>query len=227
MLTHQTAIRAMCECLIPASQLGSVLRLRQPTSVCWYVCRHLMTWMVCWKGLRALTAPRACGTKQASPGLRQLAGVYQVNRLYSAPAHKVAGSVGQSNGSSIEQACRCAAAVLPGWREVAALRRKLEDLREIRDLVRQLGRGGGKGPLKKAPEQVGGQRGLALRHRRRSAPWTLRSVAACTAAPPTSVCTDGGHADLQTCCRCECRCIGATARPASSGRSCSLKRRAA
>ena len=41
-----------------------------------------------------------------------------------------------------------------GWREVAALRRKLEDLRELRELVRQLGRGGGKGPLKKAPEQV-------------------------------------------------------------------------
>lgn len=43
-----------------------------------------------------------------------------------------------------------------GWREVAALRKKLEDLRELRELVRQLGRGGGKGPLKKAPEQVGG-----------------------------------------------------------------------
>lgn len=42
----------------------------------------------------------------------------------------------------------------PGWREVASLRKKLEDLRELRELVRQLGRGGGKGPLKKAPEQV-------------------------------------------------------------------------
>ena len=49
-------------------------------------------------------------------------------------------------------------AVGPGWREVAALRKKLEDLRELRDLVRQLGRGGGKGPLKKAPEQVGMER---------------------------------------------------------------------
>ncbi|PSC69825.1 von Willebrand type A [Micractinium conductrix] len=41
-----------------------------------------------------------------------------------------------------------------GWREVASLRKKLEDLTELRELVRQLGRGGGKGPLKKAPEQV-------------------------------------------------------------------------
>lgn len=41
-----------------------------------------------------------------------------------------------------------------GWREVASLRKKLETLRELRDLVRSLGRGGGKGPLKKAPEVV-------------------------------------------------------------------------
>ena len=48
------------------------------------------------------------------------------------------------------------APLVTGWREVASLRKKLEELRELRDLVRQLGRGGGKGPLKKAPEQVGG-----------------------------------------------------------------------
>jgi len=30
----------------------------------------------------------------------------------------------------------------------------------LRELVRQLGRGGGKGPLKKAPEQVGGSAGV-------------------------------------------------------------------
>ncbi|KAL4527328.1 hypothetical protein Ndes2526B_g08972 [Nannochloris sp. 'desiccata'] len=41
-----------------------------------------------------------------------------------------------------------------GWREVAALRKKLEELRELRELVRSLGRGGGKGPLKKAPQQL-------------------------------------------------------------------------
>ncbi|KAI3428338.1 hypothetical protein D9Q98_006718 [Chlorella vulgaris] len=45
-----------------------------------------------------------------------------------------------------------------GWKEVAALRRKLEDLKELRELVRQLGRGGGKGPLKKAPQQVAASR---------------------------------------------------------------------
>lgn len=30
----------------------------------------------------------------------------------------------------------------------------LEECPELRDLVRQLGRGGGKGPLRKAPEEV-------------------------------------------------------------------------
>lgn len=41
-----------------------------------------------------------------------------------------------------------------GWREVEALRRRLEDLQELRELVRSLGRGGGKGPLKRAPQQL-------------------------------------------------------------------------
>ena len=41
-----------------------------------------------------------------------------------------------------------------GWREVVALSKRLEALRELRDLVRALGRGGGKGPLKRAPEQI-------------------------------------------------------------------------
>ena len=42
-----------------------------------------------------------------------------------------------------------------GWAEVDALRKKLEELRELRELVRQLGRAGGKGPLRRAPEEVG------------------------------------------------------------------------
>ena len=41
-----------------------------------------------------------------------------------------------------------------GWREVATLSKRLESLRELRDLVRSLGRGGGKGPLKRAPQQI-------------------------------------------------------------------------
>ena len=41
-----------------------------------------------------------------------------------------------------------------GWRELTSLRKRLEELRELRELVRALGRGGGKGPLKKAPQQV-------------------------------------------------------------------------
>jgi uncharacterized protein with von Willebrand factor type A (vWA) domain len=41
-----------------------------------------------------------------------------------------------------------------GWQELDALRRKLEKLRELRDLVRNLGRGSGRGPLRRAPRQV-------------------------------------------------------------------------
>ncbi|KAF8064522.1 viaA [Scenedesmus sp. PABB004] len=40
-----------------------------------------------------------------------------------------------------------------GWSQLDDLRRKLEDLRELRDLVRSLGRGGGWGPLRRAPVQ--------------------------------------------------------------------------
>lgn len=38
--------------------------------------------------------------------------------------------------------------LLQGWAALDDLRRKLEDLRELRDLVRSLGRGGGWGPLR-------------------------------------------------------------------------------
>ena len=41
-----------------------------------------------------------------------------------------------------------------GWSEVDTLRQKLENLKELRDLVRQLGRAGGKGPLRMAPQEV-------------------------------------------------------------------------
>jgi uncharacterized protein with von Willebrand factor type A (vWA) domain len=41
-----------------------------------------------------------------------------------------------------------------GWKQLASLRKKLENLKELRDLVRSLGRGGGKGPLRRAPQQL-------------------------------------------------------------------------
>ena len=41
-----------------------------------------------------------------------------------------------------------------GWAEVESLRKKLEDLPELRELVRQLGRSGGIGPLRRAPQEV-------------------------------------------------------------------------
>ena len=40
-----------------------------------------------------------------------------------------------------------------GWADMDKLREKLEDVRELRDLVRSLGRGGGWGPLRRAPVQ--------------------------------------------------------------------------
>ncbi|KAL4423465.1 hypothetical protein ABPG77_005417 [Micractinium sp. CCAP 211/92] len=40
-----------------------------------------------------------------------------------------------------------------GWAEMDKMREKLEDLKELRDLVRSLGRGGGWGPLRRAPVQ--------------------------------------------------------------------------
>ena len=41
-----------------------------------------------------------------------------------------------------------------GWAELQSLRHKLQRLRELRDLVRNLGRGSGKGPLRRAPRQA-------------------------------------------------------------------------
>ena len=41
-----------------------------------------------------------------------------------------------------------------GWAAMDQMREKLEALKELRDLVRSLGRGGGWGPLRRAPVQV-------------------------------------------------------------------------
>ena len=41
-----------------------------------------------------------------------------------------------------------------GWAQMDRLRERLEDLKELRDLVRSLGRGGGWGPLRRAPVQA-------------------------------------------------------------------------
>ncbi|KAL6778245.1 hypothetical protein ACKKBG_A17460 [Auxenochlorella protothecoides x Auxenochlorella symbiontica] len=46
-----------------------------------------------------------------------------------------------------------------GWTAMDALREKLEDVKELRDLVRSLGRGGGWGPLRRAPTQYLDDRG--------------------------------------------------------------------
>ena len=43
-----------------------------------------------------------------------------------------------------------------GWEQVADLRKKLEKLTELRNLVRSLGRAGGRGPKRRAPEEVCG-----------------------------------------------------------------------
>ena len=41
-----------------------------------------------------------------------------------------------------------------GWREIEKFRKVLEDLKELRDLVRTLGRSGGRGPKRKARAHV-------------------------------------------------------------------------
>ena len=46
-----------------------------------------------------------------------------------------------------------------GWGEMDSMRSKLEHLKELRDLVRSLGRGGGWGPLRRAPVQHLDERG--------------------------------------------------------------------
>ena len=46
-----------------------------------------------------------------------------------------------------------------GWAEMDSMRSKLESLKELRDLVRSLGRGGGWGPLRRAPVQHLDERG--------------------------------------------------------------------
>lgn len=41
-----------------------------------------------------------------------------------------------------------------GWEKMDELRKILENVKELRDLVRSLGRAGGKGPKRKAPSEV-------------------------------------------------------------------------
>ena len=41
-----------------------------------------------------------------------------------------------------------------GWKEIRDLRKMLEKLKELTNLVNSLGRSSGKGPLKRAPQQV-------------------------------------------------------------------------
>jgi len=41
-----------------------------------------------------------------------------------------------------------------GWAAMDTLRERPDDLKEVRDLVRSLGRGGGWGPLRSAPVQI-------------------------------------------------------------------------
>jgi len=41
-----------------------------------------------------------------------------------------------------------------GWQEMKDLRKKLENLKELRDLIKKLGRASGKGPKRRAPQEV-------------------------------------------------------------------------
>jgi hypothetical protein len=41
-----------------------------------------------------------------------------------------------------------------GWRKMEELRKKLSTLGELRDLIKKLGRASGKGPKRRAPQEV-------------------------------------------------------------------------
>ena len=41
-----------------------------------------------------------------------------------------------------------------GWQEMKDLRKKLENLKELRDLIKKLGRASGKGPKRRAPQEA-------------------------------------------------------------------------
>ena len=63
-----------------------------------------------------------------------------------------------------------------GWQELDALRAKLQRLRELRDLVRSLGRGGGRGPRRRAPRQIERSRAHAGLVRSEEAPEETRGL---------------------------------------------------
>ena len=41
-----------------------------------------------------------------------------------------------------------------GWQEMKDLRKKLENLKELRELIKKLGRASGKGPKRRAPQEA-------------------------------------------------------------------------
>ena len=64
----------------------------------------------------------------------------------SRPAELMEGPVGYDLSHAMWKA--------DGWKEMKELRKKLENLKELRDLVRALGRASGKGPKRRAPEEA-------------------------------------------------------------------------
>ena len=59
-----------------------------------------------------------------------------------------------------------------GWQEMKDLRQKLENLKELRDLIKKLGRASGKGPKRRAPQEVRPTLASLLRAMYRTAlPW--------------------------------------------------------
>ena len=49
-----------------------------------------------------------------------------------------------------------------GWQEMKDLRKKLENLKELRELIKKLGRASGKGPKRRAPQEVRHQQPISL-----------------------------------------------------------------
>lgn len=90
-----------------------------------------------------------------------------------------------------------------GWRELENLRRVLEKCPELRVLVRQLGRGGGKGPLRRAPEELEQKNAPpgVIRWVRDTGGAALRFAAAPSSAPRVLLACDCAHTlGAERCC---------------------------
>ena len=88
-----------------------------------------------------------CIPKLTAPPVPHVPSQIKLDVLFPCSADLMEGPVGYDLSHALWKS--------DGWREMKELRKKLENLKELRDLVRKLGRASGKGPKRRAPEEVG------------------------------------------------------------------------